>query len=545
MRPMVSIMTVAIAVATLVGKETTAYSSVPFRMGRGTMTTRQTSFRPMVASDLEKDPRQQENNKSESLQTATLDPPTKSPLDSLVGVVDDDRLAFPELSSGEVPRVFSSLEYTPVGDGKVEAKHASGSTLGAASLVAGTTVGAGILALPTATAGTGFVASSLGMTAAWFFMASSGLLVAELSLNRFGQTGRPGLGILDLYESSLGKTWGLVGSAAYFFLHYAMMVAYVAQGGANLAGVMDAVGLDTVTTALPGIGQLTFVMIGAVSLYIAEASLVEKVNNILVLGVFASFLGILGLGVGSADFGALVDPVNQHPENVVGAFPILFLALVYQNVVPTVVTQLEGDRTKIQTAIMGGITLPFLMFLAWNAVILGNVLALDSTDASLSMDPVAMLQSGANGPLLSTLVSAFSELALITSLIGFVYGLIDALTDVTDLPMDGPPYEKWKPALFAGVFVPPLALSVANPDIFYRALDYGGAFGVSTLFLLLPPFMVWKQRYGEDDTVLTTKPLVPFGKVTLGSMGVAASVLVSQQAFEKFGLADILQALSS
>ena len=237
--------------------------------------------------------------------------------------------------------------------------------------------------------------------------------------------------------------------------------------------------------------------------------------------------------------------MNQHPENVVGAFPILFLALVYQNVVPTVVTQLEGDRTKIQTAIMGGITLPFLMFLAWNAVILGNVLALDSTDASLSMDPVAMLQSGANGPLLSTLVSAFSELALITSLIGFVYGLIDALTDVTDLPMDGPPYEKWKPALFAGVFVPPLALSVANPDIFYRALDYGGAFGVSTLFLLLPPFMVWKQRYGEDDTVLTTKPLVPFGKVTLGSMGVAASVLVSQQAFEKFGLADILQALSS
>ena len=59
---------------------------------------------------------------------------------------------------------------------------------------------------------------------------------------------------------------------------------------------------------------------------------------------------------------------------VVNAFPILFLSLVYHNVVPTLVTQLEGDRRKITQAIIGGTTVPLLMFLSWNAIIIGNTM---------------------------------------------------------------------------------------------------------------------------------------------------------------------------
>jgi tyrosine-specific transport protein len=84
---------------------------------------------------------------------------------------------------------------------------------------------------------------------------------------------------------------------------------------------------------------------------------------------------------------------------------------------------------------------------------------------------------------------------------------MDAWTDVFDLPSQGPTFDKYKAPLFGLVFLPPLALSVTDPDIFYKALDFGGAFGVSTLFLVLPPFMVWAQRYGEEKTPLITKPM--------------------------------------
>jgi tyrosine-specific transport protein len=76
-----------------------------------------------------------------------------------------------------------------------------------------------------------------------------------------------------------------------------------------------------------------------------------------------------------------------------------------------------------------------------------------------------------------------------------------------NISKEGNAFKERKAALYALVFVPPLALSVANPDIFYSALDYAGAFGVSTLFLLLPPFMVWQQRYGDDRSPIATKPM--------------------------------------
>lgn len=449
-----------------------------------------------------------------------------------IGRVDDERIIYPEYDSGEVTRMFSALEYSKSEQDVVRAQHSTGSVFGAASLIAGTMVGAGVLALPTATAPVGFLASSAAMGVGWVYMTMSGLLIAELSINRLGQSGKPGAGLIQLYADSLGPKWSKVGTASYFFLHYAVLVAYIAQGGVNLNGVLSSAGL-TGLSEVPGIGQLLFAGTCALGLYTASPAGVVKANNTLVLMLAALFMGIIGLGVGSADLGSLVDMSNQHPELVANALPIIFLSLVYQNVVPTVVNQLEGDRGKIKKAIFAGTSIPTLMFLAWNAVVLGNVHGADLTN----IDPVALLQSAEGAdPVLGAMVGGFSSLAIITCLIGFVYGLLDALTDVLDLPSEGPTFEKWKAPLFGIIFLPPLALSVTDPDIFYKALDFGGAFGVSSLFLVLPPIMVWAQRYGDEQQPLMTKPMVPFGKLSLGSMWKAAGTLILEQGAEKLGV---------
>lgn len=459
-----------------------------------------------------------------------------------IGKVDDDRIIHPEYESGEVSRVFSSLSYSKSEQGQVNAVHVTGSLLGATALVAGTSVGAGILAIPSATAPVGFLPSTAAMGVAWCYMTMSGLLIAELSINRLGQSGKPGQGMLDLYEDNLGPNLSKLGSVSYFFLHYAVVVAYIAQGGLNLDNILENVGLMSKENALPGIGQALFASVCGSGLFLASKKQVEQVNNIFVLLLATAFAGIIGIGAQTADFESLVDSSNQHPELVADAFPIIFLSLVFQNVVPTVVNQLEGDRGKITKAIIGGTTLPTLMFLAWNAVVLGNVQGMP--DAS-TMDPVLLIQAGAqggSGALLGTLVGGFSFLAVVTSLIGFTFALLDAWTDVFKIPQDGPEFDKWKLSLFALIYLPPLALSVTEPDIFYTALDYGGAFGVSTLFLVLPPIMVWAQRYGEEQSELLTKPMVPFGKIPLGSMWKAAGTLILEQGAEKLGVFDFIGA---
>ena len=64
-----------------------------------------------------------------------------------------------------------------------EADEAPGTVLGSAALVAGTTVGAGILALPAKTLAAGLAPTVTLLIGGWIFMAATGLLIAEVDLN--------------------------------------------------------------------------------------------------------------------------------------------------------------------------------------------------------------------------------------------------------------------------------------------------------------------------------------------------------------------------
>ncbi len=215
--------------------------------------------------------------------------------------------------------------------------------------------------------------------------------------------------------------------------------------------------------------------------------------------------------------------------------------MVYHNVVPTVVTQLECDKKKITQSLIIGTSVPLVMFLAWNAIILGDIINVPGALGE-GVNPIQMLQNeGIGGERLGQLVGAFSELAVTTSFIGFIYGLLDALTDLFGLPLKGPKFDEWKAVLFAGVLAPPLLFSLGNPDIFFQALDYGGAFGVSTLFLVLPPIMVWNQRYSDTGSSVTVPPMVPFGKIPLGSLWKAAGTLILEQGADKLGIFDLFK----
>lgn len=75
------------------------------------------------------------------------------------GSVSKDRLAFEQLGTREVDRLFSTLQPCDVSG----FKHKPGSLLDATALIGGTAVGAGILALPAATLQARLLPSSVGL----------------------------------------------------------------------------------------------------------------------------------------------------------------------------------------------------------------------------------------------------------------------------------------------------------------------------------------------------------------------------------------------
>jgi len=80
----------------------------------------------------------------------------------------------------------------------------TGSLLGAISLVAGTTVGAGILALPAKTLAAGFLPSTGALFVCWLYMAASGLLIAEVNVNTMRSLDRNAVSIKSMADETLG-----------------------------------------------------------------------------------------------------------------------------------------------------------------------------------------------------------------------------------------------------------------------------------------------------------------------------------------------------
>ena len=414
-------------------------------------------------------------------------------------------------------RLFSNLER----NGET-LKHRPGSLLGAIALVAGTTVGAGILALPAVTLPSGVVPSSTLLIAVWLYALVCALLIAEVNLSVIAKLGRPGVGLLSMVEVTLGKAGASVAGVAYLFLHYALLVAYLAQGGEILGAAIAPI--LRAHSPFPTYGGTTlFALLFGSILYCGQEQLIERLNNVFVAIVIVSFVGLLGFGVTAIQPGQVF---HQDWTALSTAIPVMFVALFYHNVIPVITTQLEGDAPKIRQAILLGSVVPLLMFLAWNAVILGGVsseLFQKAIQGQAVFDPLQVLRQGQAGLWLSVLVSVFSEFAIATSFIGFVYGLLDFFKDGLKLTPDD---RSQRLSLYSLVLLPPMGLSALNPNLFFTALDYAGAFSISILGGILPAIMAWRQRYQPSaDNVI--KPLIPGGKVTLvGAIAVALVVIV-------------------
>ncbi|MGD1898514.1 MAG: amino acid permease [Phormidesmis sp.] len=430
--------------------------------------------------------------------------------------------------------LFSDPELEGLAPEEQTFKHRSGSVYSSAALISGTTIGAGILALPAVTLPVGVLPSTAVMLGAWLYMVVSGLLIAEANLQAMRQTGRTDLGLLATIQDSLGKGGAAVAGVAYIFIHYALLVAYVARGGdilaTGLARVSRAVGwLPSVSPSVLLSGSLSvplwwghvaFAVLLGSFLYVSSERWIGWINSALVVIAIAAFASLLLLVAGQADI-ANLEP--QHWENASAVIPVMFVAFVYQNVVPVVARQLNGDDQKVRQSIWIGAAVPLVMFALWNAVILAAIplsvqsLYLNEGASGVLLDPVELLRVGATDVRLGAAISIFSELAIATSFIGFVFGLLSVFQDIFASTTIG---RSEKPISYLLVFLPPLLFSFLDPNLFFAAIDYAGAFGNSVLFGIIPALMVWKLRDSSS-------PLVPGGKgLLIGMIVIAVSVIV-------------------
>ncbi|XP_062016663.1 uncharacterized protein LOC133733070 isoform X2 [Rosa rugosa] len=377
--------------------------------------------------------------------------------------------------SAEEERLFSNLNQATL-------KREPPSLSSAVFLVAGTTVGAGILAIPAVTQESGFLASAITCIFCWAYMVVTGLLLAQVNVNTMSQLGSGSVSLVSMAMRTVGNVGVQIVCWTYIFIHYALLVAYVARSSEILTNF---VGIPLWESA-----TLFSLVFGGIC-YFGSPRFIGAVNGVLVIGIIISFAALV-------------------------------------NVVPILCTDLEGDLSKVRTSIVLGTSIPLILFLVWNAVILGTITDVEMGSGKI-MDPLQLLQStnAAVGPI----VEVFSIFAIATSYIGFVLGLCDFLSDLLKLPAG-----QSRPVLpYLLTLIPPVVLSLLDPDIFFKALDFAGTYGVLVLFGIVPAAMSWSDRYSSSSTAVKLPRLVPGGRLTLSLVAGGAGYVIFSEIIDKLG----------
>lgn len=367
--------------------------------------------------------------------------------------------------------------------------------LGSTLIIAGTTIGAGMLALPIASAGLGFFTSLAIMVAMWALMAYTALLMLELHQHAdYDAT------LHTLAKQFLGNKGKWVATFAMLFLFYSLCAAYIAGGGGQFnAKLHDWFSLDVSN----GVGTLIFTVIIAAIVTFGTSS-VDRVNRVLFTCKLIAMAIMLFFLTPNIELAHLVNmPIEKGL--IVAAIPVIFTSFGFHGSIPAVVRYLELDMKALKKVMVFGSLLPLIVYILWQLATLGVVDQATLSQAGDVTSLVSTLSVVIHNSMISQVVSIFADLALITSFLGVSLGLFEFLGD----SLNKNKKQGGRVLIALVTFVPPLGFALFYPQGFIMALGFA-AIALAILAILLPVTMVAVSRKLHQDkqgfTVTGGKP---------------------------------------
>lgn len=351
--------------------------------------------------------------------------------------------------------------------------------LGSTLIIAGTTIGAGMLALPLASAGIGFTTSLIIMIALWALMAYTALLMIEVH-----QHADQDATLHTLANQFLGIKGKWVASFAMMFLFYALCAAYIAGGGAQFA---QRIATFSGVEVSPTTSTVLFTLLVAAVVTIGTAT-VDKVNRVLFsIKIIAMVMVLTFLAPNVTESYLLSMPVEQGL--VIAAIPVIFTSFGFHGSIPAIVNYLDGHTPSLRKAILIGSAIPLVIYVFWQVVTLGVVNQSQLLENQGLSSLISTLATTVHRSNLAHTIGIFADLALLTSFLGVSLGLFEFLGDKINKSGNG------GSRVLVGLvtFLPPMGFALFYPQGFIAALGYA-AIALVVLAIFLPILMVKKAR---------------------------------------------------
>ncbi len=345
--------------------------------------------------------------------------------------------------------------------------------VGSSLIVAGTALGAGMLAIPMVLAQFGLLWGTLLMLFIWGGTTYAALLLLEASCKTGG-----GVSMNAIARETLGKGGQLVTNGLLYALLVCLLMAYIIGAGDLVQKVTASIGLPVSTVS----SQVGFtVLVGLI--VSAGTGVVDKLNRALFIGMIVALILTLFALMPSVTFEGIDEVVSEDKVALIKTSSVLFTSFGFMVVIPSLVTyNKEATKTQLRNMIIVGSTIPLVCYLLWLLAVVGNLPAHELVQYSNVTELISVLGEKHSG--LEFILSMFTGLALLTSFLGVAMALYDQNADLLQAS---------KPVVFITTFVLPLLGAVFAPEHFLAILSYAGIILVF-LAVFVPLSMTMKVR---------------------------------------------------
>lgn len=350
--------------------------------------------------------------------------------------------------------------------------------IGGVLLIAGTTIGAGMLALPVITSFGGFFPSLIIFALCYVMMLCSAFFFLDVNLSMPGETN-----LITMAERTLGKAGKAVSWILYLLLLYSLLAAYIAASAPLFQAGVLALCSSNISTFL---ARFCLPVVFGSFLYLGTRG-VDYINRLLMLGLGLSYV-ILVAFVPSHIQPSFLLHIDFSASLI--SIPVVLTAFGYHIIIPSLTTYLHHDRRLLRKAILWGSLLPVVVYLFWQLIVIGAVpQSLLSTAWIEGIAATGPLAKVLHSPIISKSALFFSFFAIVTSFLGVSLSLSDFLTDGLKIK------KSWEGRLLAYIltFLPPMIFVFSLQRGFYLALQYAGVI-VAVLLGILPAAMASRLK---------------------------------------------------
>ncbi|KAA8678768.1 amino acid permease [Vibrio gigantis] len=346
--------------------------------------------------------------------------------------------------------------------------------MGSSLIIAGTALGAGMLAIPMVLAQFGLLYGTLLMVLICFGTTYAALLLLEATIKAGG-----GLGLNSIARKTLGKQGQLLTNGLLYALLICLLMAYILGAGDLLSKLLSNFGIDLTATT----SQIVFTLLAG-AVVASGTGVIDKLNRALFFVMLASLFATMAFLAPSMTQENLLQVTSHDHIDLIKTSAILFTSFGFMVVIPTLVSyNHEATDKQLRNMVIVGSLIPLVCYLCWLFAVVGNL----SEEQFRSFKNVSDLMAAfeAQSPWVGNVLSTFTGLALLTSFFGVAMALFNQNKDM---------FNQNTAVTYCISFILPLAGSLLAADKFLQVLNYAGIILVF-LAVFVPLVMVHKQRF--------------------------------------------------